>query len=184
MLKKKFLLCAVVLSSIASVSLVTISCNNEKKTSEPVVNKNIINNDDVNRDEGLIGEELVQRVAEVKTNSTLTMSKEARQEYESLSVIQKDKYIHNLWQKIREWFADYKIKGQEHYSFTPLTLQNSEFQKKLNVYIPNLEYFVGNHNVFCYFAFSEEKRDIYFYYKIKCLDGRQTEGSGEIFLNS
>ncbi|MDC8920303.1 hypothetical protein [Metamycoplasma hyosynoviae] len=176
---KKIALFSLPLIAISTSFLFSVSCKNP--------NADLFSDEkpgeDVNRDEGLIGEELAQKVREVIENAAFKMTDFAKKEYQILkSSTQKDKYIQDLWEKIKVWFKDSKD-SLGRYVFYAESLSHPDFSKYLDVYIPNLRYFAGNHIVYCYFDWNAEKRNIYYYFKIRCLDGKQTEGSGKVFLD-
>ncbi|WP_427867526.1 hypothetical protein [Mycoplasmopsis arginini] len=161
--------------------LLSASCQQQKSTNEETKADEFID-PSVNRDNSLIGEELARRVSEVLQNVSFTFTDFAKNEYnQKANDIEKDNYIRDLWEKMTEWFSEHE-EIDNRYNFFPEDLKNEEFNKYLNVYIPNLEYFAGNHEVHCYFAYDSETRNIYYYFKIKCLDGKQTEGSGTVYL--
>ncbi|WP_129694752.1 hypothetical protein V2E25_02980 [Mycoplasmopsis arginini] len=165
----------------AGTILLSASCQQQKSTNEKTKVDQFID-PSVNRDNSLIGEELARRVSEVLQNVSFTFTDFAKNEYNQKSNdIEKDNYIRDLWEKMTEWFSEHEGIDNR-YNFLPEDLKNEEFNKYLNVYIPNLEYFAGNHEVHCYFAYDSETRNIYYYFKIKCLDGKQTEGSGTVYL--
>ncbi|MBN0970418.1 hypothetical protein [Mycoplasma phocoeninasale] len=188
--KKNKIIMALLSSQFIALPIIMVACNNkgaDKKTNHPTdtidVRGNNFHASDVNREGSLIGEELTKRVNEVIENSTFKLTDLAKKEYSALgSQIEKDNYIKKLWENITKWFSDAKDQLNR-YGFIPDTLKNPEFQKYMEVYIPNLEYFVGNHEVHCYFDYDESQRNIYYHYKIKCLDGRQNEGQGDVFLD-
>ncbi|MGX9394844.1 hypothetical protein ACWXVP_00380 [Mycoplasma sp. 1781] len=138
----------------------------------------------INRDGSLIGEELRAKVNDTIANANFTMTDKARDEYSSLTDdIARDEYINGLWEKIIKWFSkNQNSDDKDRFFFTPEDLRNADFNEYIKVYIPNLEYFAGNHNVKCYFGYNSEKRNIFYFFKIKCLDGKQTEGHGFVDL--
>ncbi|BAP39424.1 hypothetical protein [Metamycoplasma canadense] len=138
----------------------------------------------IDRDGSLIGEQLRLVVDHTIKNSSFDLSEEEKKEYNKLEdETKKDEYKRRLWKKIGKLFKKHLNKTTQRYNFSPSDLKNEEFKKYFNIYIPNLVYFAGNHEVHCYFGWDSQQRNIYYYFKIKCLDGRQTEGNATIFLN-
>ncbi|AXE60943.1 hypothetical protein DA803_02505 [[Mycoplasma] phocae] len=179
--KKTKILISLLATQFVALPIAMVACNNTNKKTETTTNN--FDKSDVNREGSLIGDELREKVNDVIKNSSFTFTDLAKEEYNALnSPIKKDQYIKSLWEKITKWFASSKD-HLDRFAFLPETLRNPEFRKYLNVNIPNLEYFVGNHEVHCYFDYDETQRNIYYHYKIKCLDGRQNEGQGDVFLN-
>ncbi|WP_369085985.1 hypothetical protein AB5V95_00690 [Metamycoplasma spumans] len=175
----------VALSSISiTMPIIAISCSvKEKQDSD----KNIVSENSLptinSIDRGLIGEELKARVAEVIQESTFSLTDKAKKEYESLSKIERDEYILKLWEKIQnDWFNDNRD-HLERPAFDAYTVNKDGFSEYLNIHIPNLFYFENNHEFHCYFGYNAETRNLFYYFKIKCLDGKQTEGDKFVYLD-
>ncbi|WP_330463363.1 hypothetical protein [Metamycoplasma gateae] len=169
-------------SSTLGIALISSSCQSKENEIETLEKKQSERDISVDRDNALIGERLVQKVEEVIKNAKLSFNEVGLREFlEQEDDISKDRYISDLWEKITVWLSEHKGLN-DRYHFFPEDLKNEELVKYLNIYIPNLEYFAGNHEVHCYFGYDSETRNIYYYFKIKCLDGKQTEGDGTVYL--
>ncbi|TPR54115.1 hypothetical protein [Metamycoplasma neophronis] len=181
----------ITMGTIIALPFLAISCNaknnnNSNKTEFNINTKDEINTnnkfkEDVNRDNGLIGTELRAAVDNAIKNSTFTMTDFANNDYNSLSTIEKDEYVKTMWKNIQKWFKD-TLDYAGRPTFYAETLDNPEFSKYFKIFIPDLSYFRNNHEFHCYFGYDPQKRDLFYYFKIKCLDGKQTEGHQTVYL--